>query len=732
MKSVVESNTVKRMGIESEGSFRIKATGKAFRILSDGLYSDKITAIIRELSCNAYDAHVAAGTLDKPFTIHLPTQFEPFFSLRDYGVGLSHEDVIQVYTTYFESTKTESNDFIGCLGLGSKSPFSYVDNFSIVSFHDGEKRTYSAFMNEDGIPSIALMATETTVEPNGIQVSFAVDSYDFRSFYSRVPNVFRYFKMKPEITGHDSIEIETVEYGLQGSSWGIRTKRDCNGARAVMGNISYPLSDMDYDKVSNDEYKLLQSNIDIFFDIGELEVAASREKISFNTVTIKNVKNRLAILVKEVSEKVTQDLNACPTLWDARLLAVELSTGIYSNLSSIFKIGDIKYRGIELEDGLGNRYVSIPKSIEDDLHITSFSLQSRSRRRSRYSYSYDNGLVIGTNSDPTAIHIKTADKIKFFIKDIDVGSHVRCKQVLNESMDDPNNPLETVYLISENQGSGAIAELMKYLGYEGKIDNVSIIERKRKPRGSNPNGNPLNAKKVLKFNNDQMGYSLDDNSGYWETDNIDLEDGGIYVNLDRYKINGVHPNEYLKSYYAALLCIGIDDPTIYGVKNSLLPKVVSNPKWVKLRDYVLSTIEKHIADNDLAKELIKVKVYKSYSSYQDNFVSENHHEWECADKSAIVRYLDHVEDIRNANAKYGDLYSHVINLGIDIDGMETESGNIYNSINDSRNEIYKSYPMLKMISDNYRYNSHYDNDVVSAYIKLVDSHNDAAKKDGKK
>jgi len=300
MKSVIQRNKVQRMGVQSEGTFRIKATGKAFRILSDGLYSDKITAIIRELSCNAYDAHVEAGTLDKPFSIHLPTQFEPTFSLRDFGIGLSHNDVIQVYTTYFESTKTESNDFIGCLGLGSKSPFSYVDNFTIVSFYNGEKRTYNAFMNEDSIPSIALMATEKNKEHNGVEVSFAVGTNDFRSFYSRMPNVFRYFKIQPKLTGHTDITITPVEYGLQGDGWGIR-KDNNYGARAIMGNISYPLDDMDNDKVTKDEWSIIRSSIDIQFEIGELEVAASRENISFNKATINNIKIRLAKLVKEVS-----------------------------------------------------------------------------------------------------------------------------------------------------------------------------------------------------------------------------------------------------------------------------------------------------------------------------------------------------------------------------------------------------------------------------------------------
>ena len=91
------------------GEFRIRNSAKAFNILSSGLYANKIRAIIRELSCNAVDSHVAAGKTDTPFDVHLPNQLEPWFSIRDYGTGLNHEQVTQIYTTYFESTKTASN-----------------------------------------------------------------------------------------------------------------------------------------------------------------------------------------------------------------------------------------------------------------------------------------------------------------------------------------------------------------------------------------------------------------------------------------------------------------------------------------------------------------------------------------------------------------------------------------------------------------------------------------------
>ena len=45
-------------GLTENQTFKIKTTSKAFSILSDKLYSDKVSAVIRELCCNAYDSMV--------------------------------------------------------------------------------------------------------------------------------------------------------------------------------------------------------------------------------------------------------------------------------------------------------------------------------------------------------------------------------------------------------------------------------------------------------------------------------------------------------------------------------------------------------------------------------------------------------------------------------------------------------------------------------------------------
>jgi hypothetical protein len=202
------SNEAVLSNVSETGEFRIRNSAKAFSILSSGLYSNKVRAIIRELSCNAFDSHIAAGKNDTPFDVHLPNALEPWFSIRDYGTGLSHDQVLNIYTTYFESTKTTSNEFVGALGLGSKSPFSYTDNFSVIAIKDGVRGIYTAFINEHGVPSIALMQQEASDEPSGVEVKFSVDSpSDYRRFNDEAEYVYAYFKLRPVVSGNSYFTI---------------------------------------------------------------------------------------------------------------------------------------------------------------------------------------------------------------------------------------------------------------------------------------------------------------------------------------------------------------------------------------------------------------------------------------------------------------------------------------------------------------------------------------------
>ena len=66
----------------------------------DGFYSNKELAPIREYSTNARDAHVQAGIPTRPIEITLPSRLSPELHIRDFGKGLTLEQITDVYFKY--------------------------------------------------------------------------------------------------------------------------------------------------------------------------------------------------------------------------------------------------------------------------------------------------------------------------------------------------------------------------------------------------------------------------------------------------------------------------------------------------------------------------------------------------------------------------------------------------------------------------------------------------------
>lgn len=340
MKLHTDRNEVERSNVASESAFRIKTTAKAFDILSSGLYTDRILAVVRELSCNAYDAHVAANN-PNPFEIHLPNSLEPWFHVKDNGTGLSDEDVMNLYSTYFDSTKTNSNDYIGALGLGSKSPFSYTKAFEVISRFDHVRRTYSIFINEDGVPTIARMGEFVTDEPNGLEVRVTVKRDDFRTFEEKVRKALRWFPVKPTIVGATRFEWpEMAKESLSGDGWAMFDSDfagDYSKMTAVQGNVSYKV-DISKLALTPSDTKLLENcHVVGFFNIGELEVAASREEIRYDersmAALIKRVRGVRAGILESVEKRVEILNNDGKSMWTIMIALNSMATEMFGHRS---------------------------------------------------------------------------------------------------------------------------------------------------------------------------------------------------------------------------------------------------------------------------------------------------------------------------------------------------------------------------------------------------------------
>lgn len=182
MEFKIETREVESVGAISTKKITLSPNAKAFKIIFGQIYPDIIKAIVRELFTNAWDSQKSAGTLDTPIDIHLPTKWEPYFSIRDYGTGMLPEQIDNVYSRVFESSKDNSNDEAGMFGMGSKTPLGYVDTFGIVSFVNGYFWAYDMFINNDGEPIMALKAQGETDLPNGVEVTVGVKENDEDTF----------------------------------------------------------------------------------------------------------------------------------------------------------------------------------------------------------------------------------------------------------------------------------------------------------------------------------------------------------------------------------------------------------------------------------------------------------------------------------------------------------------------------------------------------------------------
>jgi hypothetical protein len=323
-----EPRTNQSSGLAETKEFGMQQSRKAFQILSD-LYSDKPLAIVRELGCNALDSHGIAGKANVPFIVHLPNALEPWLKIQDFGTGIAHSDIYTVYANYFASTKTETNSQIGCLGLGSKSPFCYAENFVVESIVDGQKRIYNAFFSENGLPSISLMGTTSTTESNGLSIQIPVRSADFTTFRYAVQKAFRFFVVKPSIVGGE-IDWSDEKPSIVGDDW--ETYKSFRGsAFATMGGVCYPI---DIYKLTGDNIGFIRNRgLVMHFQIGELDFTPSREALSYDDSTIKNLNEKIERIRKEFSENMKKFVADAKDIYSA----IQIVTDFRSEFHAIAK-----------------------------------------------------------------------------------------------------------------------------------------------------------------------------------------------------------------------------------------------------------------------------------------------------------------------------------------------------------------------------------------------------------
>jgi hypothetical protein len=302
---------------DEEVSFDIKDKSLIFDILRSKMYSNPILSICREISCNARDAHREVGKFDLPIEIYLPTSFDPYFKVKDFGPGISPDRMYNIFINYASSTKTNDNIQTGGFGLGAKTPFSYSDNFSIITNFNGIKYNYAAIIDETKVGKIILLSQSPTSDPNGTEIIIPVNNSDFSNFSYATEACIKHWKIQPII--NKTLNITPTEYLFKNDHFMIEKVNDHynDSIKIIIDDIEYKVPRYEIQKKIGNIFDGLTGCLCMYFNTGELTLSANREQLHFDQFTINALHKRANQVKKEIEELIVKEINKYDNLWDA-------------------------------------------------------------------------------------------------------------------------------------------------------------------------------------------------------------------------------------------------------------------------------------------------------------------------------------------------------------------------------------------------------------------------------
>jgi len=270
-------------------------------ILSTGLYKNPMRTMIQEVMFNAWDAHRMGNCQDTPIDIYINDTSG--LIIRDYGPGISPDEIHPIYCIYGNSTKRKDDALTGGFGLGSKSPYAYTDSFTVTTHHEATKSMY--VMNRvseenDGGPGMSPIFERITTDQTGLLVTIPLkNENDMERAYRFIQEILVRSGIKANIHYQDQpvelVEAESVAPG----EWVIDEDNTYGRLYAVYGGVTYVI---ECDDSYTSEYSFVKKMAELLGDIyigfkpSSLTPLPSREGLNLNDRTVENIKNQLEVM----------------------------------------------------------------------------------------------------------------------------------------------------------------------------------------------------------------------------------------------------------------------------------------------------------------------------------------------------------------------------------------------------------------------------------------------------
>lgn len=703
----------------------------------DGFYSNKELAPLREYSTNARDSHIVSGIPTRPIEITLPTELEPELKIRDFGKGLSIDELTEVYFKYWKSTKRGSNLQNGCLGIGAKSAFAYAPFYTVTTWCDGIKTVANGQKN--GTADIIFHQKVEDGEEQGVEVAIPIQAKDIQKFILEALEFFKFWDVRPIFHGIDEEKLKgafaamDTKPFLSGDGWEVRPAGFGKGeTKAVMSFVPY---NIDWNQVRNSiapelnhkisgVFDFLEENLTtLYFRNGTLSFIPNRESLQYNDVTIKALSEKLTTIYDSLLNLITSKISDAANLWEAKirynmLFRKELDgfdrTFAYGgNLQTLENLlnGRITWNGIPITngyfEGMDNWCATDGKvgSSHDDTFTpilttyvknddkTGVVAVRSSRRRRRYS-STDSKIICSPKS---IIVIQDTDKPYlakgyagwlFYKSGLDVSQVYVLDLAKTEVKSEfyKEFQFDTVPFMPVAPNEPTIKEYLK------------SIRAKRSTDGSTKGTKrPLNCPYISIENRRSTTSDNYVSNPWWKVEDTNARgiEGGYFVVYNKksftYKGREVahdDMNMFWQYIYELALMAGVDLSKVYGIH----PKVadsewfkdsVENGDWIDLADFVSDNVDL------LPKDIIKKMA--SYELAADNRIGTN----------AANELFPMLVDPNNVAGKYFNEVAGFIkhwNLRsiahyLRLDGFGSEEAET-KRFTDVHSEIRKKYPLM--------------------------------------
>lgn len=373
------------------------------------LYSDPAMAVLREYSCNASDAHSEAGNT-RPIRVYTPSLFNPQLEIVDNGIGLSPDDLMEVFALYGSSTKRETDEQTGALGLGCKSALAYTSQFTMVAIKDGIRTQAIVSRDNSGSGHINIIDVADTNEPNGVCITIPTsDSGD--AFQRKAAHLFQFW-------GEGSVLVDDEEPTKIDGLWIDNNICLINDkySYVVMGGVPYPIEPTNswgpfsmMSSYDNTNHPLFHGVV-VWVEMGSVDFTPSREELSYTTLTNETLAQKKEEISQKAAQAASDDISQEATYTDALKKALKWRKslrGIVANSQNPFT-----YNGYVVPE-LNNKLLG-SASFEPDVGQGRQAFFRPAIRPSDEDFTRDNYLIV-YNYHKHNLNSHDRDKIRRYI-----------------------------------------------------------------------------------------------------------------------------------------------------------------------------------------------------------------------------------------------------------------------------------------------------------------------------